>query len=274
MLVDYALWLSGRETVRIAVGDNLVQRDFATALMKLNKSFFIRRSEQGAKKIYAAILESSQYIHYSIEEGHSIWIAQSEGRAKNGIDVTDPAIIKMFALANRKQPLSETIQQLNIVPVSISYEYDPCDYLKAKELVTIAECGQYDKPAGEDLLSLVKGLGEKKGKIFLRFGEPLNEDFTTAEEVANAVDRQVLNNYQLYYINYWALEQLATQAGADEEYQAIWKALQSTIIFPDTDIYNQRLLACPAPHREVWLKMYANPVVNKYKSKSSRLAPV
>ena len=172
MLVDYALWMSERDTVRIAVGDNLIQREFATNLMKLNKSFFIRRSEEGAKKIYAALLQSSQYIHESIQEGSSVWIAQAEGRAKNGIDVTDPAIIKMFALADRKAPLGDLVERLAIVPVSISYEYDPCDYLKAKELTAVQLSGAYKKPPGEDLLSLVKGLGEFKGKVYLRFGEP------------------------------------------------------------------------------------------------------
>ena len=88
-----------------------MQRDFATALMKLNKSFFIRRSEKGIKKIYAAILQSSRYIHQSIENKHSIWIAQSEGRAKDGVDITDPTLIKMFALAERKQPLSDIVQK-------------------------------------------------------------------------------------------------------------------------------------------------------------------
>ena len=115
------------------MGDNLVQKDFATAIMKLNKSFFIKRSEEGAKRVFAALMESSRYIHQSIEDAHSVWIAQSEGRAKDGMEVTDPAIIKMFSLAKRKRPLSETIENLNVVPVSIAYEYDPCDYLKAKE---------------------------------------------------------------------------------------------------------------------------------------------
>lgn len=276
MLVDYALWLSERDTVRIAVGDNLIQREFATNLMKLNKSFFIRRSQEGAKKVYAALLESSQYIHESIREGASIWIAQAEGRAKNGMDVTDPAIIKMFALANRKVPLGELVQQLRIVPVSISYEYDPCDYLKAKELATVESEGSYQKPPGEDLLSLVKGLGEFKGKVYLRFGEQLHGEFESPEEIANELDHQLLNNYQLYFVNYWALQQLALQEPGSEnsEYAETWSALKGTIQFDDTGVYESRLADCPEPHRRKWLEMYANPVVNKYRSKSSSLAPV
>jgi len=260
MFVDYALWLRGRETVRIAVGDNLIQRDFATHLMKLNKSFFVRRSEQGAKKIYAAILESSRYIHQSLSDGQSVWIAQSEGRAKNGMDITDPAIIKMFALAKRKQALSETVKALNIVPVSISYEFDPCDYLKAKELYTIEQEGAYDKPAGEDLLSLVKGLGEFKGRIKLKFGERLAGDFDSAEEVANAIDRQILDNYQLYYINYWALEKLALMNKKGCQYFDVWEKLKGDMTFSDSQIFE--------------LEMYANPILNKYHSKSTKLKPI
>ncbi|MFT7246027.1 MAG: 1-acyl-sn-glycerol-3-phosphate acyltransferase [Candidatus Azotimanducaceae bacterium] len=275
MLVDYALWLSGHETVRIAVGDNLIQREFATSLMKLNKSFFIRRSEEGAKKVYAALLQSSQYIHESIREGASVWIAQSEGRAKNGLDVTDPAIIKMFALAERKASLRDVVQHLSIVPVSISYEYDPCDYLKAKELSAIDEYGEYRKPAGEDLLSLVKGLGEYKGKVYLRFGDLLKGDFDSPEEIANELDHQLLNNYQLYDVNYWALQQLAGNSAQDDgDYLSTWRALRGTVHLEDTGPFETRLANCPEPHRQKWLEMYANPVVNKYRSKSSRLAPI
>ena len=275
MLVDYALWLSGHDTVRIAVGDNLIQREFATSLMKLNKSFFIRRSEEGAKKVYAALLQSSQYIHESIAEGASVWIAQSEGRAKDGFDVTDPAIIKMFALANRKAPLKDVVQHLSIVPVSISYEYDPCDYLKAKELSAIAEHGEYKKPAGEDLLSLVKGLGEYKGKVYLRFGDLLEGNFESPEEIANELDHQLLNNYQLYNVNYWALQQLASSSAEDDgNYLSTWRALRGTVQLKDTGPFETRLANCPEAHRRKWLEMYANPVVNKYRSKSSSLAPV
>ena len=159
MLLDYALYESGFDTVRIAVGDNLVQVGFATDLMKLNKSFFIRRSEEGAKKVYAALLQSSQYIHHSLRNGHSIWIAQSEGRAKDGMDITDPAIIKMFALAERKADFDNLIERLNIVPLAISYEYDSCDIAKALELQVTEQEGVYEKPEGEDLANLARGLG-------------------------------------------------------------------------------------------------------------------
>ncbi len=254
MLLDYALYLSGRDTVRIAVGDNLVQIGFATDLMKLNKSFFIKRSQEGAKKIYAALLQSSQYIHQSLADGHSIWIAQSEGRAKDGMDLTDPAIIKMFALAERKADFGELIGRLNIVPMAISYEYDPCDIAKAEELASMAQRGTYEKPSGADLANLAKGLGGYKGRVELRLGTPIGSGCTSAVEVAAEVDRQIRKNLALFPINYWAAARLNVLPDAAREVEPAG----------DEAYFESRLAACPDHAREFWLAMYANPVVNKY----------
>ncbi|MDG1206045.1 MAG: glycerol acyltransferase, partial [Pseudomonadales bacterium] len=203
----------------------------------------------------------------------SIWIAQSEGRAKDGLDNTDPAIVKMFALAKRKEPLANTVASLNIIPVSISYEFDPCDYLKAKERYAIDAEGSYDKPSGEDLLSLVKGLGEFKGRVHLNFGEKIHGDFETAEEVANALDRQILENYQLYQVNYWALKLLAQQDSSGPFYDT-WQALGASVSFSDTSEYEKRMDTCEQIWRRKWLEMYANPVVNKHMSRCSHLTPI
>ena len=290
MLVDYALHLSGHETVRIAVGDNLVQKQFATDLMKLNKSFFIKRSEEGAKKIYAALLASSEFIHESLQSGNSIWIAQSEGRAKNGIDATDPAILKMFALSRRKDDLSQVVCDLNIVPVSIAYEFDPCDLLKAKELDSIARTGTYQKPSGEDLLSLAKGLGEYKGKVCLKFGSALGLGFDTPEAVAKEIDRQVLDNLQMFSVNYWALAVLAgadrnTIAASDlvdaedallpldQTYFEVWSHVKQLADLADVAMFESRLMSCPSNLRLTWLTMHANPLVNKFRNGAKNITP-
>ena len=257
MFLDYALHLNDLDTVRIAIGDNLAQRDFATSLMRLNKGFFIKRSVDGARKAYAALVQSSKYIRNSIQSGHSIWIAQREGRSKNGLDLTDPAIIKMFALADRKKPLSEIIEGLNIVPLSISYEFDPCDALKAMELGEIEKDSSYQKPIGEDLLSLVKGLSGQKGKIILRLGTRLSGCFSSPEEVAMEIDRQIISNLQLFPVNHWALSRLEmresnlTIQGPPE----LSKKEQVELA--------RRLRSCPRKYRTYWLKMYANPVLNR-----------
>lgn len=250
MLLDYALYVSGLDTVRIAVGDNLVQIAFATDLMKLNKSFFIKRSEEGPKKVYAGLLQSSQYIHQSLKDGHSIWIAQSEGRAKDGMDVTDPAIIKMFALAERKSDFAELTERLNIVPTTISYEYDPCDVQKAVELEEIARSGSYKKSKGEDLANLVRGLGGYKGRVKLTVGTPLKGEYLSADEVALEVDRQMRENLELFPVNQWAFSQLDTENTPTANDALLER-------------FKQRLLACPEAARAHFLQMYANPIKNK-----------
>ena len=260
LLLNYALYLSGFDTVRIAVGDNLIQRRFATDLMKLNKSFFIRRSIEGTRNLYKALMQSSEYIRNSLREGSSVWIAQSEGRAKNGIDQTDPAVIKMLNLYERKRDFAESIAAMKIVPMSLSYEFDPCDEMKARELTSVALTGEYEKTDGEDLLSLVEGLAGFKGNVVLRLGEVLDASFATAEEVADEVDRQVMDNLELFPINYWALSQI--QEG---HYQKVWNQVRDKASEGDRQDYEARLENCEARHREQWLKMYANPVVNKFR---------
>lgn len=259
MLLNFALFHSELATVRIAVGDNLIQRPFATDLMKLNKSFFIRRSEEGARKIYAALMQSSLYIQSSMSDGHSVWIAQSEGRAKDGLDRTDPAVIKMLTLCNRKGDFSETIKGLKILPMSLAYEFDPCDVMKARELTSLAETGQYQKTEGEDMLSLVQGLAGFKGRVTLRLGDRLSGNFTRPEEVASEIDRQVVGNLELYPINYWALSQIG-----ENPYQEAWLKIKESVELEDTDFYRARLAECREKDRDQWLKMYANPLVSKH----------
>ena len=260
MLLDYALYLNGLDTVRIAIGDNLIQKDFATSLMRLNKGFFIKRSVEGQKRAYAALIQSSRYIHQSLADGHSVWIAQSEGRSKDGFDLTDPAIVKMFLLADRKKPLSEVVERLQILPLSISYEFDPCDVLKATELGTVAIDGRYEKPPGEDLLSLVRGLDGQKGRVILRLGSPVSGSFATPEEVAEEIDRQILSNLELFPVNYWALSHLD-----DPTYQSLHDKLGVTIRKGDELSLSHRLRKCPPTYRPYWLRMYANPVLNRYR---------
>ena len=258
MLLDYALYLNGLETVRIAIGDNLVQREFATSLMRLNKGFFIKRSAAGPRKTYAALLQSSEYIRHSIQAGHSIWIAQSEGRSKDGLDLTDPTIIKMFLLADRKKPVSSAIRELNILPLSISYEFDPCDVLKATELGRIAKEGHYEKPPGEDLLSLVRGLSGPKGRVILRLGSELSGEYETVNDVAAEIDRQIVSNLELFPVNYWALAKLE-----EEEYMTLARKVGFQADRKDALALTKRLRLCPPEYRTFWLKMYANPVLNR-----------
>ncbi len=264
MLVDYALHTNGFPTVRIAVGDNLLQKQFATDLMRLNKGFFIKRSGGAPRAVYAALLESSRYIQDSIRDGHSIWIAQAQGRAKDGVDKTDPAVIKMLALADRKREFAEVIRSLSLVPVSLSYEYDPCDALKAGELAAIAASGCYEKPAGEDLLSLVRGLSGNKGRVALCFNKPLEGCFESPEDVAAALDQAVLGQLKVYPVNYLALAELARREPASD-YKRVYDQVQAGVS-GDNSVdaeFSARLGAMSADIQVAWLRLYANPVLNK-----------
>ena len=258
MFLDYGLYINGLDTVRIAIGDNLVQTDFATSLMRLNKGFFIKRSVRGNKKIYAALLQASRYIKESIESGNSVWIAQSEGRSKDAIDITDPALIKMLGLAKGKAEFNSFMQSLNIVPLSISYEFDPCDELKAKELTVIELGEEYRKPAGEDLISLAKGLYGKKGKVKFSIGNPLDQTFDDPSRIAREIDRQILSNLELYPINYWALSKLS-----EEPYKQLKTQHSIDVSKKDIRSLNERLQKCPEEYRRQFLRIYANPILNR-----------
>jgi hypothetical protein len=257
--VNYALYLAGRGTVRIAIGDNLLKKPYVTDLMRLNKSFIVPRSARGKRAMLAAYQQLSGYIHHSIvEDNHSIWMAQREGRAKDGIDRTDPAIIKMMTMWRRAQdkglPMGEAIRELRLVPVSISYEYDPCDVQKARELHALHTQGKYLKAEFEDISSIVAGITGHKGRVHLRFGTPLGSDFDSADDVAAEIDRQVLEGYHLFPSHYLALERL----GDAPELVDL-----SEVSDADRARFQGRLEQVPAELREWWLAQYANPVRNK-----------
>lgn len=261
--VNYALYHSGRGTVRIAIGDNLLTKDFATHLMRINKSFIVKRSEKAPRKLLAALKLLSQYISHSLlEDNHSIWIAQREGRAKDGIDKSDVAIIKMFAIDARKQVFSEFIRSLNIVPVSISYEYDPCDQMKANELYQLEKTGEYTKGDQEDIASIARGIAGDKGHVHLSFGEVLSETIETPEAVAEWLDRQIVDLYVLHPSNYFAYEKLYGEfpQGVYSE-----KALPFNAqgLSKERKQFDMRLAEVPENLRENFLKAYANPIVSK-----------
>ncbi|MCM2971071.1 1-acyl-sn-glycerol-3-phosphate acyltransferase [Larsenimonas suaedae] len=257
--VNYALYLQGRNTVRIAIGDNLLQKPYVTDLMRLNKSFVVPRSAKGKRAMLAAYQMLSGYIRHSItRDNHSVWLAQREGRAKNGVDRTDNAIIKMLSMAARQGDkglsLAGAINELRIVPVSISYEFDPCDVQKARELKAVDDGQSYEKKPYEDILSIASGISGYKGRVKLVFGTPIVLNDETVD-IADHIDAQVLDNYTLFPSHYLALE----ASGQAPE-------LIDTTSITDADraTFNARLAEVPAELRPWWLCQYANPVLNKH----------
>ncbi len=258
--VNWVLWHNGMDTVRIAIGDNLLTKPFASDLMRLNKSFLVKRGETAPKKIYIALKQLSAYIHHSImNEKSSVWIAQREGRAKDGLDRTEEAIIKMFAISKPKeQAFADFVRELNIVPVAISYEWDPCDESKARELYEKATHGSYQKDAHEDVQSIAKGIAGNKGRVHVSFGDVLRADFDTPEAVAAEMDRQIIGNYVLFPSNYLAAVALGDSAGGNYGFPA--KPFDQDTVSQAQAVFDERLLQCPEEFRPYWLAMYANPV--------------
>jgi len=253
---NYALYHNGLDTVRIAIGDNLLTKPWVSDLMRLNKSFIVKRSATGPREVFKAYKELSAYIRHSIQvERAPIWIAQREGRAKDGIDRTEPAIIKMLAMSKQKQEdFGEFVSSLRIVPVSISYELDPCDALKAAELHAVASSGEYHKAEHEDVASIAVGISGAKGRVHVSFGEMLGSEFDSPEAVAAEMDRQVVDNYQLQATNIFAWRRLhGDLPGGIEEVAGSCSEAE----------FNARIDAMPAAHRDYALGIYANAIASK-----------
>ena len=267
--VNYALYHGGHPTPRIAIGDNLLQRSFVGDLMRLNKCFIVHRSVAGRREKLAVYQTLSAYIHHSIAEGHSVWIAQAEGRAKDGCDRTDTAIIKMLCMSRKNENFTEVVRSLNIVPVSIAYEWDPCDQMKARELEQRERTGSYRKQPGEDDSSIAKGLTGYKGRVHIAFGTPLTDDYADARAVASETDRQILGLYRLYPSNYLAVEKLP-DVPAEVDISGWREQFEPAMLAEEQQRFDQRLAACPQEQRLWWLRQYANPVISRQKVSDQR----
>lgn len=263
--VNYALYHAGQPTPRIAIGDNLLQKPFVGDLMRLNKSFIVQRSVSGRREKLAAYQLLSAYINHSIRtEQQSVWIAQAEGRAKDGDDRTDSAILKMFHMANKEQPFEQALAELHLIPVSISYEYDPCDLAKARELRIRAETGDYQKAEGEDDLSIAQGITGHKGRVHVSFGSEIRQPSADAKQLALAVDAQILASYRLFPVHYLAYAQWAERDSSLAVPQAedLFSAAELTTAQQQ---WQQRLHACPVEDRPYLIGQYARPVANHYR---------
>ncbi|MEZ5505274.1 MAG: 1-acyl-sn-glycerol-3-phosphate acyltransferase [Gammaproteobacteria bacterium] len=267
-LLNYVLMQTGMHSAEIAIGDNLLTNPLIADLMRLNKSFVVKRSVPGLKAKLAALTELSEYITDSRKRGNSIWIAQREGRAKDGCDRTDAAIIKMLHIHNRHQkiPFADSMRQLNIVPVAISYEYDPCDVLKASEMLARAT-DHYVKRENEDVESILRGIALPKGRVHIHFGAPLQGEYHNADEVAAALDEQIVDGYQLFPSNMIAFEQLSPTLPKWEEFARQARQMMPTIdaaeLARTANEFSARLSSYPQKLQELILEMYANPLLSK-----------
>ncbi len=257
--VNYALHSHGLDTVRIAIGDNLLSKPFAADLMRVNKSFIVQRSAKGPRQMLAAFRKLSNYIRHSLQEEHSsIWIAQREGRAKDGNDTTEVALVKMIGMSQSKgsESFAEFASALNIVPVSISYEWDPLDAAKAHELAQIERDGSYQKAEHEDLKSIGAGIVGDKGHVHVHFGAPLRGDYADAAALAAALDQQIIGSYRLHSSNVLAYMRLF-----DDQR---WRELEvPKIDDAQVQAFDQRFAGMPPDYRRKALEIYARPVCNQ-----------
>lgn len=257
-LLNLSLSRAGHKTFNMAVGNNLMKEKWASDLMRLNKSFIIQRS--GSKKeIYTGLSLASQFIQHTIlEANESIWIAQKQGRAKDGIDATDPAMLKMIHLTQRKkQTLGEYFNALKVVPVSISYEFDPNDCVKAIELSSIEENKQYQKSDNEDLNSIANGINGQKGNVNIDVSKPIVlSDEASYDVIADQISNSIVSMYHLQPTNFAAAEMLKINHQCKNTFDDSDIALAKNLL-------SKRMNSLNDGARSKFLNQYANPVIQK-----------
>lgn len=257
-------------TCEIAIGDNLLVTQWIKDLVRLNKSFIVERSA-GLREMLASSKRLAEYMHYVIERKRdNIWIAQREGRAKDSDDRTQPSVLKMMAMGGEGSP-ADRLRQLHIVPLAISYEYDPCDYLKAREFQLRRDVPGWKKTKQDDVLSMLTGITGRKGRIHyhcspcidgyldsLDHAMPKGEMF---DAVASHIDREIHSNYRLYPGNYVAADTLWPGQGFDARFTAAERDVFDRYI--DGQLAKIDIAGKDEGFlRECLLKMYANPVRN------------
>lgn len=251
--INYFLCTGGFQTTQIAFGDNLMINEFVSDLIRVNRSFIVRRNLPPRQQLKASIT-LSKYINYIIDSRESIWIAQKEGRSKDGADQTNPAVIKMIYMSQRKSELgfSGFIDKCRIVPVSISYELDPCDTLKGWELHRKENRDIGEKSKTMDLLSMWTGMRGKKGRVHLNFGEPIKGEFENDKDVARVLDREIHRGYKLWPSNYISYDELNKTGKYADRYTE-----DERQVF----LHRFRKLGEPVMHKV--MNMYARPVTNQ-----------
>ena len=262
----------GLQTSEVAIGNNLLIFDWISDLVRLNKSFIVKRN-LGVRQTFDAARQLSGYIHFAITQKHeSVWIAQREGRAKDSDDRTQESLIKMLGIAGEGD-LIGNLKEINLVPVSISYEYDPCDYLKAYEFLLKRDNPEFKKSQQDDLHSMEMGLLGYKGHVHFQISPCINDDLdklSSIEEkseiishIPKMIDKAIHSNYRLYPGNYVAYDILhGTNRFTDhytaEEKQTFTNYLDSQLAkLPEVGNKDHEFL------QERILTMYSNPLKNQ-----------
>jgi 1-acyl-sn-glycerol-3-phosphate acyltransferase len=270
-LFDVALISNGFKTPEIGFGNNLMKNDFIVDLFRLNKMFTIIR-DGSRRDFYNNSVFLSNYIHHVLfDKKSSVWIAQRNGRTKNGDDRTDQGLLKMFSMAGTGD-FEADFNSLQIVPVAISYEYEPCDFMKSIAEYT-ASTGIYEKTAHEDVLSMMMDISQKKGDIHLSICKPItpeevgecarlvkNERFSALAEI---IDKRIHKAYKLHRTNYICADLLREEAKYVDCYTTA--QMEEFIKYAEHSTLKGPSLAARESIMDFFLTIYANPVFNKEK---------
>jgi 1-acyl-sn-glycerol-3-phosphate acyltransferase len=252
-----------------AIGDNLVKKDFLKTLSKLNRNFVVQRGLPPRELLESSKLMSEYIGQLLLRENRSVWIAQREGRTKDGNDATHSGVIKMLGMGSDEKNVMDYFKKIKIVPVSISYEYDPTDALKMPQLMAEANDEIYKKEKNEDFITLLSGIIGQKKRIHIHVGKVLDDEIDTIvaendnsnkriQALAQVIDDSILQSYKLWPTNYIAYDLLNKTDKFKNNYTEDEKSLFERRYELKIDASNEQMV-------EGFLAMYANPVVNKAK---------
>lgn len=255
-----------------AIGDNLVKKDFLGVLAKLNRNFLVQRSLSIREQLNSSQVLSEYISELLQKENRSVWMAQREGRTKDGNDATQQGVLKMLAMASNTESLTDYFKNLRIVPLSISYEYDPTDALKMPQLMAQSRNEAYVKEKNEDFNTMLSGVLGQKKRIHLHAGKVLNEELDLLDlqfenknkllqAVAQMIDHSIIKNYKLWPTNYIAYDLLYKTDRFSDRYTIEEKRLFARR-------FEMRISTCDENLKHGFLAMYANPVLNKMKLES------
>jgi 1-acyl-sn-glycerol-3-phosphate acyltransferase len=267
--LNACLFEHGLDMTSSAIGDNLVKKSFLKTLAKLNRNFLVQRGLTPREMLMSSKLLAEYMAQLLLHENRSVWIAQREGRTKDGNDETNPGVLKMIAMGSDEPNIMDYFKKIKIVPVSISYEYDPTDALKMPQLLAEANNEIYIKEKNEDFKTLLSGIIGQKKRIHIHIGDVLDQEIENIktnvdtsnkqiQALAQVIDDSILRNYKLWTTNYIA-------------YDILNKSKTFAHLYTENEklLFERRLeLRIDHEHpvaKQGFLDMYANPVVNKLK---------
>ena len=268
-LLNASLFEHGLVMTASAIGDNLVNKSFIKILAKLNRNFLVQRGLTPREMLESSKLLSEYIGQLLLRENRSVWIAQREGRTKDGNDATNPGVLKMLGMGSDEQDLMDYFKKIKIVPVSISYEYDPTDALKMPQILAEANQEIYIKDKNEDFITLMRGVLGPKRRIHIHVGDIINKEIDgikveydnsnkQIQALAQVIDDSILSTYRLWPTNYIAYDIVNQTDTYSHLYSENEKSLFERRLEMRIDHNNPLAL-------QSFLAMYANPVVNKLK---------